>query len=105
MRVLSKNLLLTLMVFGIVGCASIPSQSQIDTMSDVELCTTKYSFAGEQRYPFIKEELVREIDCNSLMSNIKLCKAKYSSRGEERYPHIKEELRRKIDCNEILIDT
>jgi len=61
-----KNILLTLMVFGIFGCALTPSQSQLSGMSNLEVCQKKYNHKGEQRYPYIKEELRRKIDCGNL---------------------------------------
>ena len=61
-----KNILLTLMVFGIVGCALTPSQSQLSGMSNLEVCQKKINHKGEQRYPYLKEELKRKINCGNL---------------------------------------
>ena len=57
-----KNLLLILPLL-IVGCATTPSQSQLSGMTNQEVCQTKYLHKGEQRYPYIKEELKRKINC------------------------------------------
>ena len=60
---MKNTLALVLMVFGIVGCATTPSQSQLSGMTNQEVCQTKYLHKGEQRYPYIKEELKRKINC------------------------------------------
>ena len=108
---MKHTLALVLIVSGIVGCATTPSQSQLSGMSNLEVCQKKINHKGEERYPYLKEELKRKIDCGKLnlkpqpqlskMSDSDICENKLNYKGEERYPYVQEELKRKINCGNL----
>ena len=66
-----KNLLIALLGFGLVGCVTGPSDAYLQSMSSFNLCAKKMSVTGEARYPYIKEELRRGLDCSRVeISNV-----------------------------------